>query len=376
MKDAPYSLAMVADWLPTFGGAEHVIWQWCTMWPNAPLFTTLANTKHIGPIAEHKHIRTSYLQTPYTLLKNHQILLPFMPRAIESFNTTGYDVILSSSHAVGKGIIPPSDAVHVCYCHTPMRYAWEMEDQYLHDFNVPKLLQPLVKRQLAKLREWDLTTAKRTDYFIANSSETAARIKRIYNRESAVLNPPVSDEFCTTDVLPTDQREDYYLALGRLVPYKRYDLLIEAANQSGMQLVIAGTGQDETRLKAMAGPTVRFLGKVPQDELAELYRTSKALLFPQLEDAGVVPLEAQACGTPVIAYGKGGALDTVQHKETGVHFAEQTVSSLLSAIKQFEALRFDAKTIQNHAKQFSDTNYKAKLLEHIDTAREQFFKIS
>jgi len=349
-------LAIIADWLPTFGGAEHVIAEFHTLWPSAPIFTTVVRRGRVGPL-DRADIRTSPLQRWYRLFKRHEMLLPWMPRAMETIDLRGFDVILSSSHAVAKGVIPPSSAIHVCYCHTPMRYAWEMEEEYLRDFHVPGLLRRTVKRMLKRLRRWDLTTAKRVDTFIANSTTTQERIRRVYGRESTVIPPPVQERSLETPLIPARDRQGF-LAIGRLVPYKRFDLLIETANLLGLPLTIAGTGQDETRLRALAGPTVRMLGFVPDEELPALYGRTRALLLPQIEDAGVVPLEAQACGTPVIALKRGGVLDTVHEGRTGIFFEEQTILSLRDAIDRFEHSSFDTLTIREHARQFSSAHFR------------------
>ncbi|MDD5074804.1 MAG: glycosyltransferase, partial [Candidatus Peribacteraceae bacterium] len=304
------NVALIADWLPTYGGAEHVIAELKMLWPQAPIFTTVARHGRLGPL-DRTDIRTSGLQKLYRILRRHELLLPWMPRAVERMDLRGFDVIVSSSHAVAKGVIPPSTAVHICYCHTPMRYAWEMEDEYLRDFRVPKILRRTAKQFLKSIRRWDLTTSKRVDVFIANSSTTQERITRTYGRESTVIRPPVGDSFFSHPLLSHEQKK-YFLAIGRLVPYKRFDLLIETANRLALPLKIAGTGHDESRLRKLAGPTVEVLGYVPDDRLPSLYARAKAVLFPQVEDAGVVPLEAQACGTPVIALGIGGVRDTVQ----------------------------------------------------------------
>jgi glycosyltransferase involved in cell wall biosynthesis len=357
-------LAIIADWLTTFAGAEHTILEFHRLWPAAPLFTSVANRARLGPLAT-ADIRTTYLQTAYQLLGKHQLLLPFLPRAIESIDVRGYDVILSSSHAVGKGIIPPSTARHVCYCHTPMRYAWEMEAEYLRDFHVPKWLQKRVRRELQRLRVWDLSTAQRVDTFIANSTETQKRIAATYGRDSMVIPPPVDERFLQYP-LPSMTERHGFLALGRLVPYKRFDLLIEAANHLQLPLTIAGTGQEAARLKAMAGPTVTFLGYVPDADVPKLYACSQAVLFPAFEDAGIVPLEAQACGTPVIAYGRGGACDSVKDGVTGLLFAEQTVESLVGALQTFAARTFDALHIRAHAEQFAAPKFRQRIQHVID----------
>lgn len=355
-------IALVADWLPTFGGAEHVLAELHALWPEAPLYTTIANHGHLSGL-DNANIRTGSLQWLYKLIKNHRVLLPWLPRAVENIDLRGYDIIFSSSHAVGKGIIPPSTGKHLCYCHTPMRYAWEMEASYLEDSNIPRQMHKTIRKMLAHLRRWDLTTAKRVDVFIANSSTTQERIKRIYNRDSVVIHPPVSDKFL--QYKPESRRNNYFLAIGRLVPYKRFDLLIKAANELQIPLRIAGTGPETNRLRRLAGDNIEFLGYVPDDELPALYANAKALLFPQLEDAGVVPLEAQACGTPVLAYGRGGALDTVVDGKTGLFFAEQTVESLRDVLQRFEQVQFDANSIRKHAEQFSAERFKAKVRELI-----------
>lgn len=368
-------LAIIADWLPTFGGAEHVIAEFHALWPDAPIFTTVARRGHLGPL-DQADIRTSNLQRWYRLLKRHEVLLPWMPHAIESMDLKDFDVIVSSSHAVAKGIIPPSSAVHVCYCHTPMRYAWEMEEEYLRDFRVPSMLRRTVKRMLTRLRRFDLTTAKRVDLFLANSTTTQQRIARVYGRESTVIPPPVQERFLDSPLLRTDDRKGF-LAIGRLVPYKRFDLLIEAANQLQLPLTIAGTGHDFARLKALAGPTVQLLGFVEDSDLPHLYGHARAILLPQIEDAGVVPLEAQACGTPVIALRRGGVLDTVQENRTGIFFEQQTVAALKEALERFERTPFDPHMIREHARQFSSANFRQSIsravMQEIAKGRERLY---
>lgn len=357
----------MADWLTTAGGAERAIAEFHALWPEAPIFTTVAATESLRGLLPNADIRSSRLQRLYGIVGRHQLLLPLMPRAVEETDLRGYDVIVSSSHAVGKGTIPPSSAVHVCYCHTPMRYAWEMEEQYLEDFHVPRLLRVFVKRQLSRLRRWDLSTAKRVDQFIANSSETAARIDRIYGRASIVIPPPVQERFFMTPLVPSAERREF-LAVGRFVPYKRFDLLIECANAMRLPLTIVGTGSEEHRLRAMAGPTVTFRGRISDDALPALYASAKAVLFPAHEDAGLVPMEAQACGTPVIAYGRGGVRDTVIDGKTGLFFGEQTTQSLTDALQKFGATVFDSTAIRGHARQFSSEQFREKIAAAVESA--------
>lgn len=357
-------IALVADWLTTFGGAEHVIAEFHAMFPDAPIFTTVARHGSLG-ILNDADIRTTYLQRLYTLTHQYQILLPWMPRAIETIDLRGFDVVLSSSHAVAKGVIVDASTLHLCYCHTPVRYAWEMEDEYLRDFRVPHWLQKRVRKELSKIRRWDLTSAKRVDAYIANSTTTQERIKRIYNRESAVIPPPVADRFFSA-ATEAQTVESYYLAVGRMVPYKRFDLLIQLANELKLPLKIAGRGQDEKRLRAMAGPTVEFLGFVPEADLPGLYANATALFFPQYEDAGIVLLEAQATGTPVIAYNAGGAKDMITDGKTGIFFDAQTKESMHDAVTRFATHTWNRDAIRSHAMQFSEERFRRDIRKSID----------
>ncbi len=364
-------IAITADWLPTYGGAEHVISALCSVWPHAPVYTTVARPERLPPSLRECIRTVPRLQRLFHVLQRHQLLLPLLPRAMEEWDLSGYDIVLSSSHAVGKGIVPPPHCTHVCYCHTPMRYAWEMEEEYLQDFRLRGWLRKLVKKQLKWMRRWDLSTAKRVDVFIANSRETQERIRRIYGRESVVIHPPVDDRFFLSPIAESSKQDEYFLALGRLVPYKRFDLLIEVANRLRLPLKIGGRGQDEARLKNMAGPTVEFLGFVEDAQLPALYAGAKALLFPQFEDAGVVALEAQACGTPVIAFGRGGAMDTIVDGTTGLLVAEQTADAFQSAIAAFRPNAFDAAVIRAHAGRFSLARFKEQIAETVTTAWSQ-----
>lgn len=385
-------VAIVADWLTAFGGAERVIAELALLYPEAPIFTTVAHARRLGPIPLQR-TKATPLQSWARVLRRHQLLLPWMPRAIEEIDLRGYDVILSSSHAVAKGCIPPPTAVHVCYCHTPMRYAWEMEEQYFDDFRVPKSARALLRRMLKHIRRWDLQTAKRVDRFIANSTTTQERIRRIYARESVVIPPPVHDRFFQQEIgtkpavrgpealssrpsLGAEGRPEwearspksYFLSVSRLVPYKRVDLLIAAANAKGFPLCIAGEGGDRRRLERLAGPTVRFLGRVPDEDLPGLYRGASAFLFPAFEDAGLVPMEAQACGVPVIAYGRGGVRDTVKDGVTGIFFREQSLASLLDAIERWTAVSWNPQVIRAHARPCAAGRFRERVSEEVGRA--------
>ncbi|MDD5055635.1 MAG: glycosyltransferase [Candidatus Peribacteraceae bacterium] len=374
-------LALIADWLTTFGGAEHVIAAFHELWPTSPVLTTVADPRRLGPLSD-ADIRTCpFLQTVFRLTHRHQLLLPLMPRYIERMDLSGYDVILSSSHAVAKGVIVPPGSVHICYCHTPMRYAWEMEEDYLRDFRLRGPLRKRVKSELKTLRRWDLSNAKRVDRFIANSTETQRRIQRIYGRKSVVIPPPVDAKFFNQHLPatnhPTTPRlrgagqqpaTPYFLALGRLVPYKRFDLLVELANRRRFRLILAGSGSDERRLRSLAGPTVTFLGRVPDEALPQLYAGAEALLFPQVEDAGIVPMEAQACGTPVIAYAKGGVLDVIDPGKTGLLVPEQTVDAFAQALGEFRIERFDRSSIRESARRFHVERFKERISAEVEDA--------
>jgi len=356
-------IAITTDWLVARGGAERVIHEMQTLWPKAPIFTTIAKRQCIEGYMSNVH--TSRLQTLYRMISEHKLLIPFMPRAVESWDLRGFDVIVSSSHAVAKGCIPPSTATHICYCHTPMRYAWEMEEKYLDDFHLFGPLRTLAKHELTKLRAWDIASAKRVDTFIANSNEVAERIRRIYGRESIVLHPPVHDRFLSA---PIGAKEPFFLSVGRLVPYKHVNLAIEAAKMMNLPLKIVGDGPDRAKLRHMAGETVEFLGHLADDELAKLYGKARAVIFPVHEDAGIVPLESQACGTPVIALKMGGALDTIIENETGVFFAEQTAASLCEAIHRFDHMTFSPAKIRGHAQKFSSLKFRTSLLSIVEQA--------
>lgn len=363
-------VAIMTDWLTAFGGAERVIMEFALLYPEAPMFTTVVRAGRLGPLPL-RRIRVTPLQQWMRIVRRHQLLLPWMPRAIEEIDLRGYDVILSSSHAVAKGCIPPPSAVHICYCHTPMRYAWEMEEQYFDDFRIPEKMRPPLRRILKRIRRWDLQTAKRVDHFIANSTTTRERTQRIYARESVVIPPPVHDRFFEQHIDPHPAPRTphpYFLSVGRLVPYKRVDLLIAAANAGKLPLYIAGEGHDQRHLERMAGPTVRFLGRVPDEDLPGLYRGASALLFPAFEDAGLAPMEAQACGVPVIAYGRGGVCDTVKDGATGVLFREQSLTSLCNAIERWKTCSWDSQAIRAHAQQFTAGRFRERVMEEVERA--------
>ena len=308
-------------------------------------------------------IRTSFMQKLPMVTKHHQPYLPLYPFAMEKLDLRGYDLVLSSSSAFGKGVITRPETMHICYCHTPMRWCWNYEE-YIEREHLGKVARTILPFLITKLRTWDQISAMRVDHFIANSPIVADRIRKYYRREAIYIPPPVEASRFAFD--PTTEVEDYFLVLSRLVPYKRIDLAIEACNQLQLPLVIIGNGRDLPRLKHIAGPTIRFLGKLPDQEVLHYYSHCRAFIFPGEEDFGITPLEAQASGRPVIAYGAGGALATIVDGVTGTFFHEQTVESLTAALASFNERTFDLFVIRNHALEFDMPRFRRRILQFIE----------
>ena len=352
-------IAIVHDWLTNMGGAEQVVINFHELYPKAPIYTTFYSQNNLCDKLKGLDVRTSFLQRKKEII-DHKKYFPLMPLAFSRMNVKDYDVILSSSSSCAKGIRKRKDAIHVCYIHTPMRYAYEYKSEYLKGMNPIKKI--LVNILLFFMRMWDKHNTKKVDYFIANSTEIQKRVKKTYNRDSVVINPPVRvNEFTIGDI-----DGDYYFVVSRLVGYKRFDLAVKACTELNKKLVVIGDGPEKEKLEKMAGPTVQFLGRQPDEVVKKYMSECKALLFPGLEDFGIVPVEAQACGRPVICYGKGGVLDTVIDGETGVYFKEQTVESLKKAIKKFEKMKFDKKKLREHSLLFSEENFKNNIKNYID----------
>ncbi|MGY4877702.1 glycosyltransferase [Vreelandella aquamarina] len=367
-------VALVHDWLVVNGGAEKVLKGLAEVFPQAEIFT-LVHTLADGavPWLKQHRIHTSGLQRLPLVRRFYRHCLPLMPYAIEQFDLRGFDLVISSSHAVAKGVITHPGQAHLCYCHTPMRYAWDMKETYLEDagFRVPGM-DAYVRKTLKRLRQWDYFTATQVDAFMANSHNVAQRIAKYYRRDSDVLYPPVDTE---SFALHTGPRKAYYLAASRLVPYKRMDLIVQTFAQDPQKrpLKVVGDGPEFKRLAQLAEghEHIELLGYLQGEKLHDLMQHARAFVFAADEDFGIVPLEAQACGTPVIAYGHGGALETVKgleyHKEaTGVHFDEQTVASLGNAIEMFETHDFSPSVCRHHAEQFSDACFAQRLIMLVD----------
>jgi glycosyltransferase involved in cell wall biosynthesis len=347
---------LVHDWLTGMRGGEKVLEAFCNLFPAAPIFTLLHLPGKVSPFIESHPIHTSFLQRMPLAAKRYRHYLPLFPRAVRSLELPGADLVLSSSHCVAKGVKVPPGAVHVSYVHTPMRYVWDMYDAYFGPGRggLARWVMPFFR---GGLQRWDVRTAASVDHFIANSAHVAERIKRHYGREAEVIHPPVEAK----RFAPVEEPEDYYLVLSALAPYKRVDLAVEACSKLGYRLKVVGVGTEEARLKEMAGPTVEFLGWQPDEALPELYAKARAFIFPGEEDFGITPLESMASGRPVVAYGKGGALETVVtagessgRPATGCFFYEQKADALITALRDMESEldSFDPLGLARHAAGF------------------------
>jgi glycosyltransferase involved in cell wall biosynthesis len=355
-------VALVHDYLNQMGGAERVVIAFHQMFPDAPIYTSIYDPRRVDPVFQEMDIRTSFMQKFPLVTRHHQPFLPFYPFAMESLDLRDYDLVLSSSSAFGKGVITRPETMHICYCHTPMRWCWNYHE-YVEREQLGAMARRVLPFLITGLRMWDQVSAMRVDHFIANSPVVAARIQKYYRRDAVVIPPPVEASRFSFD--PAIEGEDYFLIISRLIPYKRIDLAIEACNRLHLPLVIVGAGRDMERLKRMAGPTIRFLGRLSDEEVLHYYARCRAFLFPGEEDFGITPLEAQACGRPVIAYGSGGSLASVVEGITGEFFYEQTVDSLATVLASFEERRYEPQTIRNHALEFDTSRFHRRILQFI-----------
>jgi glycosyltransferase involved in cell wall biosynthesis len=356
-------VALVHDYLNQMGGAERVVMAFHEIFPDAPIYTSIYDPQRVDPAFQTMDIRTSFMQNLPLVTRHHQPYLPFYPFAMESLDLRGYDLVLSSSSAFGKGVITRPETLHICYCHTPMRWCWNY-DEYVEREHLGKVARSILPLMITGLRIWDQTSAMRVDHFIANSPVVAERIRKYYRREAAYIPPPVDASRFPFD--PAIIPDDYFLILSRLVPYKRIDLAIQACNQLQLPLVIIGGGRDLDRLKEMAGPTIRFMGRLSDEEVIHYITHCRAFLFPGEEDFGITPLEAQACGRPVIAYGAGGALASIIDGITGRFFEEQTVESLTNVLATFDEHLFDPNVIRSHALEFDMPLFRRRILQFVE----------
>ena len=350
-------IAIVHDHLAQDGGAEQVVKVLKTMFPQAPIFTLIFDKKHTNSFFADKDIRTSFLQKMPLGVKKYQWWLSLMPMATENYNLMDYDLIISSASSFAKGVITKPGSIHVCYCHTPTRYLWTDTHSYIRELKVNPVVKKILPFTLRKLRQWDRLAADRVDYFIANSNTVKNRIKKYYNRHSDVIYPPVEVD----DFFISHQPKKYYLASGRLVYYKRFDLIIKAFSRLGIPVKIFGIGPELVSLKKLAKSNIDFLGKVSDEEKRQLYANCVAYLNPQEEDFGITAIEAMASGRPVIAYRSGGATETVKEGETGEFFDEQIWEELADKVIRFRPDKYNPELIRNYALQFSVENFKKKI---------------
>jgi len=346
-------------------GGEKVLLSLARLFPNATIFTLLHRRGSVAPELEARDVRTSFVQRLPRVETWYRHYLPLFPAAAESFDLRGFDLVVSSSHCAAKGVRPPRGALHVCYCHTPMRYVWDRFDDYFGPGRVSPLARLLIRPVAARLRAWDVRTAARVHRFAANSAYVASRIRRYYGRDAAVIPPPVDTAFFT----PGDDRPGSYdLVVSALAPYKRLELVLEAYRGTGRPLRVVGRGPEERRLRALAPPEVTFLGAVDDGELREQYRGCRAVLMPGVEDAGIVPLEALACGRPAVVYGEGGGAETIEHGRTGLVFHEATASALREAVSTLETTRFDRLALRARAEAHRREVFETRLRAFVDDA--------
>ena len=369
---AKVKVALVHDWLTGMRGGERCLEVFAELFPTADLYTLLHVPGSVSPAIENRRIVTSFIQRLPQAERRYRHYLPLFPAAVRAFDLRGYDLVLSSSHAVAKGVRVPAGALHVCYCFTPMRYVWDLYGDYFGPRAglAARVLMPPVA---AWLRRWDRRTAADVHQFVAISRFVAARIRRAYGRDADVIYPPVDVSRFRVDEAPGE----FYLVVSALTPYKRVDLAVEACNRLGRRLVIVGTGPEDRRLRALAGPTVELLGWRDDAQTAELYTRCRALLFPPLEDFGITPLEAMAAGRPVIAFGAGGARETVVppgegEPPTGLFFEHQTVEGLVDAIRRFEASahQFEPKALRRRAEAFDRPLFRERVHAYLRARME------
>ncbi|MBU1177378.1 glycosyltransferase [Patescibacteria group bacterium] len=355
-------VALVHDYLNQYGGAERVLEAFCQIFPKAPIYTLLYDKEKTGFAFDDRDIRTSFLQKIPLVKSHHRPFLMLMPLAIEQFDFSQYDLVLSDSASYAKGIITSPNTIHICYCHTPIRYAWDDSHKYIEEFGYSGVIKKIIPFFMNYIRIWDEKASKRVDKFIANSNFVSQRIKKYYRRESEVIHPPVKSNLFYL----ADKIDDYFLLVGRFLPYKRFDLAIDAFNELGFPLKIIGDGPDRKRLEKKSNENIEFIGLVPDSKLKDYYAHCKAFIFPQEEDFGITAVEAMAAGRPVIAYKGGGALEIIQQGITGLFFEKQTSEDLIKVLRNFNESDFNPETIRKIAMKFDEENFKEKIKKFIN----------
>ncbi|MBN1595579.1 glycosyltransferase [candidate division FCPU426 bacterium] len=361
-------VALVHDWLNGMRGGEKVLEVLCALYPHAEIFTLLYEPEKLSETIRARRVHTSFIQRLPLAKKYYRHYLPLFPAAIEQFDLRGYDLVISTSHCVAKGALTQPGTPHICFCHTPMRYAWEQYHEYFPQEKLGLLGRCCIPLAMSKLRVWDVASSQRVDFFIANSQHVAKRIHKYYGRDAMVVHPPVDGG----KFHPQNDLGDYYFILSALVPYKRIDRAIAAFNMAREKLMIVGDGPEYRHLRKMAGPNIAFLRRCAPEALPDLYARCRAFIFPGEEDFGITPLEAMAAGRPVIALGKGGALETVQEGKTGLFFQEPTASSLLAAVKRSQDIRWDGPSIRARALEFDRPVFARKLGHAIGECLRRF----
>ncbi len=357
-------IALVHDYLVQYGGAEQVLQAFREVYPDAPIYTLIHDRESVHGCFDDARVHTSFLQRLPGSRRSHRIFPLLMPGAIEQFNFSGYDVVLSDSSSFAKGALTAPETLHVSYIHTPMRYAWDDCQKYTEDFGFPRLIRHAVPFFMNPLRLWDKASADRPDLIVANSGFVARRIRKYYGREAEVIPPPVD----TKRFHISPRQSDSFLMVGRLIAYKRFDIAVEAFTRLGIPLKIAGRGPELKRLRKMAGPNISFLGRVPDDELARLYAECRAFVFPQEEDFGIVAMEALASGRPVIAYRGGDVEERIEEGVSGIFFDEQTPEAVMEAVGRFDGMSFDRNRIREQALPFDKEAFKRRIREYVEAA--------
>lgn len=350
-------VALIHDWLNGMRGGEKVLEGLCDLYPDAPIYTLLYEPEKCSDKIKQHQVVTSFIQNLPWARKYYRHYLPLFPTAIEQFDLRGFDLVISTSHCVAKGVLVPPGTLHLCYCHTPMRYAWEQYHEYFPSDQLSWWQRKIIPLAMTALRQWDVVASNRVDQFIANSRHVAKRIKKYYHREALVVHPPVAGQRFSI----ASETEDYYLVVSAMVPYKRLDRAIRAFNHLKKRLLVVGSGPELKKLKKLAGPTVTFESHCSEEHLTHLYERCRAFIFPGEEDFGITPLEAMAAGRPVIAYGVGGALETVVPNRTGLFFYEPTAEALAAAVQEAETVTWQSQAIRDHALTFDYDHFKKNL---------------